>query len=61
MARHQLDRALENVDAAMRQLKDSMRGMPVRREGFKGAHDATARAVATLTVALSDSRSALKQ
>ncbi|WP_026452807.1 hypothetical protein [Saccharomonospora iraqiensis] len=60
MAGIQLDRALDNVDAAMRQLRTAVRGVPVRREGFKDSHDALARAVATLTVTLSDSRSAIK-
>lgn len=60
MAQHQLDRALDTVDAAMRQLKRSLRGIPVRREGFKSHHDRMAKAVATLTVALDDSRSAIK-
>jgi hypothetical protein len=60
MAQHQVDRALDTVDAAMRQLKTAMRGIPARREGFKAHHDATAKAVAKLTVALEDSRAAIK-
>lgn len=59
MAGHQLDRALSDVDSAMRQLRAALRGVPVRREGFKDVHDSMARAVATLTVSLSDSRSAI--
>lgn len=60
MAAHQVDRVLDNVDAAMRQLKNALRGIPVRREGFKAHHDRMAKAVARLTVALDDSRSAIK-
>ncbi|MDQ0380286.1 hypothetical protein [Amycolatopsis thermophila] len=48
------------MDAAMRQLRQAIKGIPVRREGFKGHHDRMAKAVAKLTVALSDSRSAIK-
>lgn len=57
---HQLDRTLDEVDNAMGQLKRAMRGIPIRREGFKSHHDKFAKTVATLTVALSDSRSAIK-
>lgn len=60
MAYHQIDRAIDNVDAAMRQLKASLRGIPVRREGFKSHHERMAKAVARLTVALEDSRAAIK-
>ncbi|GAB3566003.1 hypothetical protein GCM10027445_12110 [Amycolatopsis endophytica] len=60
MAGHQVDRALDAVDAAMRQLRQAIKGIPVRREGFKGHHDRMAKAVAKLTVALSDSRAAIK-
>jgi hypothetical protein len=38
----------------MRSLREQMRSIPYRREGFKGAHDDFARAMATLTVALED-------
>ena len=51
---------MDTVDAAMRQLRTAMRGIPARREGFKAHHDATAKAVAKLTVALEDSRAAIK-
>jgi hypothetical protein len=60
VAQHQVDRALDTVDAAMRQLKQALKGIPVRREGFKSHHDRMATAVARLTVALDDSRSAIK-
>jgi uncharacterized protein YukE len=53
---HQLDRTLDEVDSAMTQLKRAMRGVPVRREGFKSHHDKLAKAMARLTVALEDSR-----
>lgn len=59
MAQHQVDRALDTVDAAMRQLRRSLRGIPIRREGFKAHHDRMAKAVAKLTVSLDDSRAAI--
>ncbi|EHR52151.1 hypothetical protein SacmaDRAFT_3953 [Saccharomonospora marina XMU15] len=59
MAGHQVDRAIDAVDAAMRELKRSLRGIPIRREGFKSRHDRMAKAVAKLTVALEDSRPAI--
>lgn len=57
---HQVDRALDTVSDAMKQLKRSLRGIPVRREGFKSHHDQTAKAVAKLAVSLDDSRAAIK-
>ncbi|GAB3479377.1 hypothetical protein [Amycolatopsis cihanbeyliensis] len=60
MATHQVDRVLEHMDTAMGQLRRSMRGMPVRQQGFKGEHDEAARAVARLTVALSDCRHTIR-
>ncbi|MTD53880.1 hypothetical protein [Amycolatopsis pithecellobii] len=61
MAQHQVDRALDAVDDAMRQLKNAMRGIPARREGFKDRHDRMAKSVARLTVTLSDSRAAITE
>lgn len=58
---HQLDRTLDEVAMAMGQLKRSLRGVPIRREGFKAHHDRMAKAMATLTVALEDSRTALDE
>ncbi|MEU6645495.1 hypothetical protein ABZ863_23485 [Saccharomonospora sp. NPDC046836] len=56
---HQLDRVIDDVDAALRQLKRSLRGIPIRREGFKAHHDKAARAMATLTTELTDARSTI--
>jgi ABC-type transporter Mla subunit MlaD len=56
MASHQVDRAIDAVDDVLRQLKQAMRGIPARREGFKRHHDNLAKAAATLTVSLSDAR-----
>jgi len=56
MSRHQLDRAVDDVDRAMQELRRSIRRVPIRREGFKAHHDKMAKAVAQLTVALADAR-----
>lgn len=56
---HQLDRVIDDVDTALRQLKRALRGIPVRREGFKDHHDKAARAMARLTTELQDARAAI--
>ncbi|MFF4591784.1 hypothetical protein [Amycolatopsis sp. NPDC001319] len=57
---HQIDRAVDDLDSCLRQLKDAMRGMPVNQNGFKAAHDRAARAFGVLTTELTDARPALK-
>jgi hypothetical protein len=54
---HQVDRVLEEIDKAMADLRQAIRGVPSRRQAFKANHDRMAREVAKLTVALTDSRS----
>jgi len=56
---HQVDRTLEDVDKAMAALRQAIKNIPARRQAFKANHDRMAREVAKLTVALSDSRSAI--
>ncbi|GAB3460628.1 hypothetical protein [Actinophytocola sediminis] len=56
---HQVDRALEDLDKAMAQLRQAIKGVPARRRAFKANHDRMARRVAELAVALSDSRSVI--
>lgn len=53
---HPIDRANGDLDKVMRQLRQAVRGIPVRREGFKKLHDQFARSVAALTVNMSYSR-----
>lgn len=55
-----LDRTVDEVAVAMRQLKRSLRGVPIYQGGFKKHHDEMATAMARLVVALEDSRSAIK-
>lgn len=56
---HQVDRVVDDLDTALVQLKESMRGMPLNRNGFKAAHDRAARAMGTLTTELTDARTAI--
>jgi len=51
---HQLDRTLDELNRTMRGLREQLKSIPYRREGFKDAHDDFARAMAALTVALED-------
>ncbi|XVV03371.1 hypothetical protein ACQPW3_39600 [Actinosynnema sp. CA-248983] len=57
----QLDIALDNVGRSMTQLRDAVKGIPYRREGFKTLHDDFARSVADLTTALSYARGMLDE
>ena len=56
---HQVDRTLEDLDKAMGQLRQAMKGIPARRKAFKANHDRMARRIAELAVALTDSRSVI--
>lgn len=47
------------VDIAMKQLRDSMKGIQIRTAGFKSDHDALARAVSHFTVTLLDAEALL--
>jgi hypothetical protein len=60
MAHHQVDRALDEMDAAMGQLRRAIRGIPARREGFVASHRKLTTAVGRLTVNLSECRSVIK-
>jgi CHASE3 domain sensor protein len=53
---HPIDRANDDLDKVMRQLRQAVKGIPVRREGFKKLHDQFARSVAELSVNISYSR-----
>jgi len=47
-----VDRTIEALDKAMTQLKDSLRGIPIRQGSFRNLHDNAARDVAFLVVEL---------
>lgn len=57
---HQVDRLVDDISTALTQLKESMKGMPLHKNGFKAAHDRAARSMATLTTELTDARTAIK-
>jgi hypothetical protein len=57
----QLDNALDDLSKAMRQLREAVKGIPVRREGFKKLHDDFARSTAVLRTEMSYARSQLPQ
>ncbi|MGW4521040.1 hypothetical protein [Amycolatopsis sp. NPDC004378] len=59
MASHEVDRALDALDVALRLLKAAMHGIPARREGFLARHDKVARSAALLSVSLSDARASI--
>lgn len=61
MIGNQLDRALDDIDGAMDQLKEHVSRIPIRREGFKQHHDRMAKAVAMLRTELVDARPALRE
>ncbi|WP_250549534.1 hypothetical protein [Pseudonocardia sp. H11422] len=56
-----MDRTIEDIDAAMRELRRSLSGIPFRAGGFKNTHDNLARDVAHLTVLLDAARSTLRK
>jgi hypothetical protein len=56
-----VDRIVEELDAAMRELRDAMRGIPIRRGSFKKTHDNLARDVAVVTTMLDAARPVLRK
>ena len=57
----QIDNVVAEIDASMKRLRQSMRGIQIRTAGFKKDHDALARGVADFTGAPDRSRSAREQ
>jgi hypothetical protein len=58
---HTVDRTVEDLDKAMRELRRSLRGIPFRSGGFKNTHDNLARDVAYLTVLIDSARAAFRK
>ena len=56
MAANQVDRIIENLDAAMKGLQAAMRDIPIRRGSFKKTHDNLARDVAQVVTMLDAAR-----
>ena len=48
----QIDNVASEIDASMKKLRSSMRGIQIRTAGFKRDHDELARGVAEFTVLL---------
>lgn len=51
-----LDGAIEDLDAAMKQLRAAIHGIPIRQGSFRNQHDNMARDVAQLLVSLETTR-----
>ena len=56
-----VDRTIEDIDGAMRELRRSLSGIPFRAGGFKNTHDNLAREVAHLTVLLDAARGTFRK
>ena len=56
-----IDRLVEDLDAAMRQLREAMRGIPIRRGSFKRTHDNLARDIAKATTMIDAARPVLRK
>lgn len=61
MSTHPADRIIDELDTAMRELREAMRGIPVRRGSFKKTHDNLARDVAKVTTMLDAARPVLRK
>lgn len=51
-----VDRLIEDLDVSMKRLRESMRGIPIRRGSFKKTHDNLARDVAQVVTMLDAAR-----
>ena len=61
MAPNQVDRIDEQLEAALRDLRDALRGIPIRRGSFTKTHDNLARDVAQVTTMLDAARPILRK
>jgi hypothetical protein len=57
----QVDRLVEELDRSMRELRQAMRGIPIRRGSFRKTHDNLARDVAKVTTMLDAARPVLRK
>lgn len=57
----EVDRIIDELDASMRQLRDAMRGIPIRRGSFKKTHDNLARDVAAATTMIDAARTVIQK
>jgi hypothetical protein len=56
-----VDRIVEELDAAMKELREAMRGIPIRHGSFRKTHDNLARDVAQVTTMLDAARPLLRK
>jgi hypothetical protein len=56
---YEVDMALDDIDAAMRMLRRTMKGLPAEAATFKGAHDRLAKSVAVFKLTLEDAAPAV--
>lgn len=54
------DRLVDDLDAAMRELREAMRGIPIRRGSFKRTHDNLARDIAVTVTMIDAARPVLR-
>ncbi|WP_298798033.1 hypothetical protein [Pseudonocardia sp. 73-21] len=52
---------IEDLDSAMRQLREAMRGIPIRRGSFKRTHDNLARDIAKAATMMDAARPVLRK
>ena len=56
-----VDHIIEDLDASMRQLREAMRGIPIRRGSFKRTHDNLARDIAKAATMMDAARPVLRK
>ena len=56
-----VDRIIDELDRSMRELREAMRGIPIRRGSFKKTHDNLARDVARVATMLDAARPVLRK
>jgi len=58
---HQVDNAIDAVNKSMNTLREAVKDIPVRREGFKKLHDTFTKSVAKVTTEVSYARGLLSE
>ncbi len=58
---HSADRVVDELDIAMRRLREAMRGIPIRRGSFRNTHTNLVRDVATATTMMDAARPLLRK
>jgi hypothetical protein len=58
---HSADRVVDELDIAMRRLREAMRGIPIRRGSFRNTHTNLVRDVAKATTMMDAARPLLRK